>query len=92
MVGSGYSWLQIYSINAGAKNLAEGNAGFFGIGRNSLAYPDFAKDALDRGELDERRVCKTLTFCTFLMRQKTHPMGSGQRGARRLIRAFTGRS
>jgi len=28
-----------------------------------------------RGDLDERRVCKTLTFCTYLMRQKNHPLG-----------------
>ncbi|MEO8126205.1 MAG: NADH:flavin oxidoreductase [Bryobacteraceae bacterium] len=75
IVGSGYSWLQIYAPHAAAKNIAEGNVSFFGIGRNSLAYPDFARDALHRGELDERRVCKTLTYCTFLMRQKDHPLG-----------------
>ena len=75
IVGSGYSWLQIYAPHAAAKNIAEGNASFFGIGRNSLAYPDFARDVLQRGELDERRVCKTLTYCTFLMRQKDHPLG-----------------
>ena len=28
-----------------------------------------------KGELDELRVCKTLTYCTFLMRQKNHPLG-----------------
>ncbi len=27
------------------------------------------------GELDEGRVCKTLTYCTYLMRQKQHPLG-----------------
>ena len=75
MVGTGYSWLQKYAINAGAKNVAEDNIRFFGIGRGALAYPDFARDALDYGELDERRVCKTLTFCTYLMRQKNHPLG-----------------
>lgn len=75
MVGTGYSWLQKYSINAGAKNVADGSIRFFGIGRGALAYPDFAHDALDRGELDELRVCKTLTFCTYLMRQKHHPSG-----------------
>ena len=32
-------------------------------------------DALARGTLDEQRVCKTLTYCTFLMRQKNHPLG-----------------
>lgn len=75
MVGTGYSWLQKYALNAGARNLAEGGIRFVGIGRNALAYPDFAIDALEKGELDERRVCKTLTFCTFLMRQKNHPLG-----------------
>jgi len=75
MVGTGYSWLQRYSINAGAWNIGQGNITFLGIGRNSLAYPDFARDALTRGELDELRVCKTLTYCTFLMRQKDHPLG-----------------
>jgi NADPH2 dehydrogenase len=75
MVGTGYSWLQKYSINAGARNLAGGNISFVGIGRGALAYPDFAADAMEKGELDERRVCKTLTFCTYLMRQKNHPLG-----------------
>ncbi len=75
MVGTGYSWLQIYSINAAAHNLAAGNIQIFGMGRNALAYPDFAIDAIEKGELDEIRVCKTLTYCTFLMRQKNHPLG-----------------
>jgi NADPH2 dehydrogenase len=75
MVGTGYSWLQIYSINAAAANLDSGAIRFFGVGRGALAHPDFAREALDRGQLDERRVCKTLTYCTFLMRQKDHPLG-----------------
>jgi NADPH2 dehydrogenase len=75
MVGSGYSWLQTYSINAAARNIAEGNITFFGIGRNALAYPEFARDAVEHGKLQQLRVCKTLTFCTFLMRQKDHPLG-----------------
>ncbi len=45
------------------------------MGRNALAYPDFAADALSKGEFDERQVCKTLTFCTFLMRQKHNDLG-----------------
>jgi NADPH2 dehydrogenase len=75
IVGTGYSWLQKYAIQAGARNLAAGKIRFFGLGRGSLAHPDFAREALERGELDERKVCKTLTFCTFLMRQKNHPLG-----------------
>ena len=75
MVGSGYSWLQIYAINAAAHNIATGGIQIFGIGRNALAYPDFAVDVREKGQLDELRVCKTLTYCTFLMRQKNHPLG-----------------
>ncbi|MBI2688129.1 MAG: NADH:flavin oxidoreductase [Acidobacteria bacterium] len=75
MVGTAYSWLQIYALNAAARNIEQGRIQIFGIGRNALAYPDFAVDALEKGELDEIRVCKTLTYCTFLMRQKNHPLG-----------------
>ena len=75
MVGTGYSWLQIYSINAAAYNIEQDRIRIFGIGRNALAYPDFARDVLEKGGLDELRVCKTLTYCTFLMRQKDHPLG-----------------
>jgi NADPH2 dehydrogenase len=75
MVGTGYSWLQIYAPNAGAANIQDGAIQFFGMGRNALAYPDFAKVILEKGVLDELRVCKTLTYCTFLMRQKNHPLG-----------------
>ncbi len=75
VVGTGYSWLQKYAINAGAHNIAAGAVRFLGVGRGALAYPDFARDALDKGEIDERRCCKTLTYCTYLMRQKNHPLG-----------------
>ncbi len=75
MVGTGYSWLQKYAINAGAANLDEGRIRFFALGRGSLAHPDYPREALERGELDERKVCKTLTYCTFLMRQRNHPLG-----------------
>ena len=75
MVGTGYSWLQKYSIQAGAANIADAKIRFFALGRGSLAHPNFPREALERGELDERQVCKTLTFCTFLMRQKNHPLG-----------------
>ncbi|MGC8758581.1 MAG: NADH:flavin oxidoreductase [Bryobacteraceae bacterium] len=75
MVGTGYSWLQKYFIHAGAANIEDGRIRFVGIGRGALTYPDFARDVLEKGELDESRVCKTLTFCTFLMRQKNNELG-----------------
>jgi 2,4-dienoyl-CoA reductase-like NADH-dependent reductase (Old Yellow Enzyme family) len=75
MVGTGYSWLQRFALNAGAANVEDGNIRFVGLGRGVLSYPDFAKDILEKGELDDSRVCKTLTYCTFLMRQKTNELG-----------------
>ncbi len=75
MVGAGYSWLQKYAPNAGAWNVANGNIRFFALGRGALAYPDFGRALAETGELEERRVCKTLTYCTYLMRQKNNPLG-----------------
>jgi 2,4-dienoyl-CoA reductase-like NADH-dependent reductase (Old Yellow Enzyme family) len=43
------SWLQIYSLHAAAHNIANGDIRIFGMGRNALAYPDFAVDALAKG-------------------------------------------
>jgi len=80
MVGTGYSWLQKYAVNAGAANLGSGAITFMGIGRGALAHPSFAREVLETGTLDERRVCKTLTYCTYLMRQKNHPLGQAPTG------------
>lgn len=75
MIGTGYSWLQKYALNAAAANIESGSIRLFGLGRGVLSYPEFARDALEKGELDEARVCKTLTYCSFLMRQKTNELG-----------------
>jgi 2,4-dienoyl-CoA reductase-like NADH-dependent reductase (Old Yellow Enzyme family) len=75
VVGTGYSWLQHFMIHAGAANIKLGRVKLVGVGRGALAYPEFARDVLTRGELDPLRTCKTLSYCTYLMRQKNHPMG-----------------
>ncbi len=75
MVGTGYSWLRRFMINAAAHNIDAGAIALFGAGRASLPYPDFAQDALTKGELDGSRVCRTLTYCSYLMRRKNHPLG-----------------
>lgn len=75
MVGTGYSWLQVFAPNAAAANIVDGRIAFYGVGRNALAYPWFARDVLEHGRLDGRQVCRTVTFCTYLMRQKHHPLG-----------------
>ncbi len=75
VVGSGYSWLQAFAFRAGAANVADGAAAFVGIGRGSLAQPDFGRHVLRGVPLDPKRICRTFSYCTALMRSKLHPLG-----------------
>lgn len=74
-VGSGYSYLQEFLFHAGAANVATGRITFVGVGRASLSQPDFAKQLMDHGTLDRRRVCRTFSYCTALMRSKHNEFG-----------------
>jgi NADPH2 dehydrogenase len=75
VVGSGYSWLQAFVLQAGAANVRAGRVTFVGIGRASLAQPDFGRAALEGRPLDPKRTCRTFSYCTALMRSKHHPLG-----------------
>ena len=46
-----------------------------GVGRATLAQPDWVRQLLDHGKLDRKRVCRTFSYCTALMRAKDHPLG-----------------
>ena len=63
VVGTGYSWLQHFMFHAGAANLKSGDVRLVGVGRGALAYPN------------PLHTCKTLSYCTYLMRSKDHPLG-----------------
>ena len=75
VIGSGYSWLQDFVPQAAAANVSLGRATFAGIGRGTLSQPDFVKQLADTGRLDRKRVCRTFSYCTNLMRTKDHPLG-----------------
>ena len=75
VVGSGYSWLQAFAFQAGAANVAQHRASFVGIGRGSLSQPDFGRHVLKGEPLDVKRICRTFSYCTALMRSKHHPLG-----------------
>lgn len=79
-VGTGYSWLQKYSIFAGESNIRRGRISFMGLGRGALAYPDYAVDALKHGTLDSKKVCLSVSFCTDLMRSKQYEHGQAPAG------------
>jgi 2,4-dienoyl-CoA reductase-like NADH-dependent reductase (Old Yellow Enzyme family) len=75
VVGSGYSWLQAFAFEAGAANLRRGLAAFVGIGRGALSQPDFGGRVLSGVPLDHKRLCRTFSYCTALMRSKHNDLG-----------------
>ncbi|MFO0863365.1 MAG: hypothetical protein U0744_01665 [Gemmataceae bacterium] len=75
IVGSGYSYLQEFLPQAGAANLRDGRCRFVGVGRATLSQPDFAKQLMDHGKLDRKRICRTFSYCTALMRSKHNELG-----------------
>jgi NADPH2 dehydrogenase len=75
IVGSGYSWLQAWIPQAGAANVEDGNVTFVGVGRGSLSQPDFARAILEGRPLDPKRLCRTFSYCTALMRSKHNELG-----------------
>jgi len=68
IVGTGYSWLRQFLGYAAAANIRNGWVTIVGVGREALAYPDFARDLLTKGELDPKKTCITCSRCTQLMR------------------------
>jgi 2,4-dienoyl-CoA reductase-like NADH-dependent reductase (Old Yellow Enzyme family) len=75
VVGSGYSYLQEFLGPAGAANLRDRRVTFVGVGRASLPQPDFARLLRETGRLDRKRVCRTFSYCTALMRAKQNELG-----------------
>jgi 2,4-dienoyl-CoA reductase-like NADH-dependent reductase (Old Yellow Enzyme family) len=75
MVGSGYSYLQEFLFHAGAANLHDGRISFVGVGRAALPQPDFARQLQESGRLDRKRICRTFSYCTALMRSKHNELG-----------------
>jgi 2,4-dienoyl-CoA reductase-like NADH-dependent reductase (Old Yellow Enzyme family) len=75
LVGSGYSWLQEFLFHVAAANVQEGKITFVGVGRGSLAQPDFGRRLLDTGKLDRKHICRTFSYCTALMRSKKNNLG-----------------
>ena len=75
VVGSGYSWLRHYSAVAGEANVRAGGVSIVGLGRGAIAYPDFAADLMERGEMVDRKSCIGVSYCTALMRAKNNELG-----------------
>jgi len=68
-IGTGYSWLREYSANLGASLCDEGTIAGVGVGRISLADPDYANQLLSRGNLDRGDLCTTCSSCVQMLRK-----------------------
>ncbi len=68
IVGSGYTWLRQYVPYFAAGLIERGWVGIVGLGRGALAYPDFAKDIFQAGQMEAKKVCVVCSSCTQIMR------------------------
>ncbi len=64
MVGTGYTYLQDYLPHVAQAVVRAGWIDMVGIGRMVLAYPEMPADALQRGQLQRKRICRTFSDCT----------------------------
>ena len=76
LVGTGYSYLQEFLPQAAAANVRDGRVNLVGVGRGTLAQPDWVRQLLDHGKLDRKRVCRTFSYCTALDAQQAASPGS----------------
>ncbi len=68
IVGTGYSWLRTLFANVAAANKKNGLVTLAGAGRMAFAYPDFAKDIIEKGRMYPEKVCISCSACTQIMR------------------------
>ena len=68
IVGTGYSYLRQFSHYLAAGSLENGLTSLVGFGRMALAYPDFASDILNKGELNKSKSCIACSKCATLLR------------------------
>jgi NADPH2 dehydrogenase len=69
LVGSAYSYLQEYLPQVAQGVLRQDWVDVVGIGRAVLSYPRMLADALDKGTMETRRICRTFSDCTTAPRQ-----------------------
>jgi len=68
VVASGLSWLRQYGTQVGAGCMENNWFPLVGFGRQAFAYPTFARDILEKGEMDGKKVCLACSKCSAIMR------------------------
>jgi 2,4-dienoyl-CoA reductase-like NADH-dependent reductase (Old Yellow Enzyme family) len=64
IVGSAYTYLQEYLPQVAQYYLRHGHVDSVGIGRIVLSYPRVLADAVEKGALEHRLICRTFSDCT----------------------------
>jgi NADPH2 dehydrogenase len=64
IVGTGYSYLQEYLPHVAQYVVRNGWTDMVGLGRMVLAYPGILADAIEKGALATKSICRTFSDCT----------------------------
>jgi 2,4-dienoyl-CoA reductase-like NADH-dependent reductase (Old Yellow Enzyme family) len=64
LIGSAYSYLQEFLPHVAQHVVRSGWVDVVGIGRLVLSYPEIFSDAIERGELNTKLLCRTFSDCT----------------------------
>ena len=68
MICSAVSYLGVAAPNVVSAFIKNNKFDFAGFGRTIFAYPDFAKDILNSGEMDKSKICICCSKCSEIMR------------------------
>jgi NADPH2 dehydrogenase len=63
-VGTAYSYLQEYLPHVAQYTVRHGWTDMIGLGRMVLSYPNMLADAVERGALNTKIICRTFSDCT----------------------------
>ena len=64
LIGSGYSYLQEYLPQVAQSVVRHGWTELIGLGRMVLSYPTMLADAVEKGTLAAKLICRTFSDCT----------------------------
>lgn len=64
LIGTAYSYLQEYMPHVAQAVIREGWTDMVGLGRVTLSYPNILSDAMTKGKLTPKVICRTFSDCT----------------------------
>lgn len=68
LIASAFSYLGVAAPFVAAGFIEAGLFDMAGFGRTVFAYPDFAKDIIEKGTMDKNKICLCCSKCTEIMR------------------------